>query len=52
MHLNPGFMCSYFSEKSLSYNLRNGNSLQLPHVKSYRFRINSYVLEEVCYGII
>ena len=41
MHLNPGFMCSYFSEKSLSYNLRNGNSLQLPHVKSYRFGINS-----------
>ena len=41
MHLNPGFMWSYFSEKPLPYNLRNGNSLQLPHVKSYRFGINS-----------
>ena len=41
MHLNPGFMWSYFSEKPLPCNLRNENSLQLPHVKSYRFGINS-----------
>ena len=41
MHLNPGFLWSYFSEKPLPYNLRNGNSLKLPQVKSYRFRINS-----------
>ena len=27
MHLNPGLMWSYFSEKPLPYNLRNGNSL-------------------------
>ena len=27
MHLNPGFMWSYFSEKPLPYDLRNGNSL-------------------------
>ena len=39
--LNPGFMWSYFSEKPLPYNLRNGNSLQLPHVNSYRLGINS-----------
>ena len=52
MHLNPVFMCSYFSEKPLPCNLRNGNSLQLPDVKSYRFGINSLRLEEVCYGII
>ena len=37
MHLNPGFTWSYFSEKPLPYNLRSGNSLQLPHVESYRF---------------
>ena len=42
MHLKPGFMWSYFSEKPLPYNLRNGNNLQLPHVKSYRFGINSW----------
>ena len=30
MHLNPGFMWSYFFEKPLPYNLRSGNSLQLP----------------------
>ena len=41
MHLNPGFMWAYFSEKPLPYNLRNGNSLQLPHVKPYRFGMNS-----------
>ena len=37
--LNAGFMWSYFPEKPLPYNL--GNSLQLPHVKSYRLGINS-----------
>ena len=42
MHLKPGFMWPYFSEKPLPYNLRNGNNLQLPHVKSYRFGINSW----------
>ena len=41
MHLNLGFMWSYFSEKPLPYNFRNGNSVQLPHVKSCRFGINS-----------
>ena len=34
-------MWSYFSEKPLHCNLRNGNSLQLPLAKSYRFEINS-----------
>ena len=34
-------MWSYFSEKPLPYNLRNGYSLQLSHVKSYRFGIDS-----------
>ena len=34
MHVNPGFWWSYISEKPLPYNLRNGNSLQLPLVKS------------------
>ena len=33
-------MWSYFSEKPLHCNLRNGNSLQLPLAKSYRFEIN------------
>ena len=41
MHLGTGFMWSYFSEQPLPYNLGNGNSLQLPHVKSHRFGINS-----------
>ena len=40
-HLNPEFMWSYFSEKPLPCNLRNGNSLQSRHVESYRFGINS-----------
>ena len=40
IHLKPGFMWSYFSEKQLLYNIRNGNSLELPHVKSYCFGIN------------
>ena len=46
MHLNPGFMWSYFSEKPLPCNLRNGNSLQLPHAKSSRFGINSSRFKE------
>ena len=41
MHLNPEFMWSYFSEKPLPFNLRNRNSLQLPHVKTYCFGIKS-----------
>ena len=52
MHLNTGSMRPYFSEKPLPYNLRNGNSLQLPHVKLDRFGINSFVLEEIRYRII
>ena len=46
MHLKPGFMWSYVSEKPLPYNLRNENSLQLPHVKSYHFGINSLCFRE------
>ena len=34
-------MWSCLSEKPLPYNIRNGNSLQLRHVESYRFGINS-----------
>ena len=41
MHLNLGFMWPHFSEKPLPYNLRNGKSVQLTHVKSYRFGIDS-----------
>ena len=52
MHLNTVSMRPHFSEKPLPYNLRNGNSLQLPHVKLDRFGINSFVLEEICYRII
>ena len=31
----------YLSEKPLPYNLRNGNNLQLRHVTSYHFGLNS-----------
>ena len=41
IHLNPEFMWSYFSEKPLPYNVRNGNSLQSRHAELYRFGINS-----------
>ena len=41
MNLNPQFMWSYFEEKPMPYNLRNGSKLVLPKTKSSRFGINS-----------
>ena len=41
MHLNPQFMWSYFEEKPMHYNLRDGSKLFLPKTKSSRFGINS-----------
>ena len=41
MHLNPEFMWSYFEEKSMPYNLRDGSKLILPKTKSSRFNVNS-----------
>ena len=41
MHLNPRFMWSYFEEKPMPYNLRDGSKLVLPKTKSSRFGINS-----------
>ena len=41
MHLNPQFMWSYFEEKPMPYNLRDGSKLVLPKTKSSRFGINS-----------
>ena len=41
MHLNPEFMWSYFEEKPMPYNLRDGSKLVLPKTKSSRFGINS-----------
>ena len=40
-HLNPQFMWSYFEEKPIPYNLRDGSKLVLPKTKSSRFGINS-----------
>ena len=47
MHLNPQFMWSYFEEKPMPYNLRDGSKLVLPKTKSSRFGINSLQLEGV-----
>ena len=41
MHLNPQFMWSYFEEKPMPYNLRDGSKLVLPKTKSSPFGINS-----------
>ena len=41
VHLNPQFMWSYFEEKPMPYNLRNGSKLVLPKTRSSRFGINS-----------
>ena len=41
MNLNPQFMWSYFEEKPMTYNLRDGSKLALPKTKSTRFGINS-----------
>ena len=41
MNLNPQFMWSYFEEKPMTYNLRDGSKLALPKTKSARFGINS-----------
>ena len=41
MNLNPQFMWSYFEEKPMTYNLRDGSKLALPKIKSTRFGINS-----------
>ena len=40
-HLNTQFMWSYFEEKPIPYNLRDGSKLVLPKTKSSRFGINS-----------
>ena len=37
MHLNPQFIWSYFEEKPMPYNLRDGSKLALPKTKSSRF---------------
>ena len=41
IHLNPQFMLSYFEEKPMPYNLRDGSKLVLPKTKSSRFGIHS-----------
>ena len=41
MHLNQQFMRSYFEEKTMSYDLRDGSKLVLPKTKSSHFSINS-----------
>ena len=41
MHLNLQFMWSYFEEKPMPYNLRDGSKLVLLKTKSSRFGINS-----------
>ena len=41
MHLNPEFMWSYFNEKSILYDLRNGTKVLLPPIKSFRLGLNS-----------
>ena len=42
MHLNSQFMWSYFKEKPMPYNLRDGSKLVLPKTKSPRFGVNSF----------
>ena len=42
MHLNSQFMWSYFKEKPMPYNLRDGSKLVLPKAKSPRFGVNSF----------
>ena len=39
--LNLQFMWSYFEEKLMPYNLRDGSKLVSPETKSSRFGINS-----------
>ena len=46
MHLNPEFMWSYFEEKPMPYNLRDGCKLALPKTKSSSFGINSLRFRE------
>ena len=41
MYLNPQFMWSYFEEKPMPYDLRDGSKVVLPKAKSSRFGINS-----------
>ena len=41
IHLNPQFMWSYFEQKPMPYNLRDGSKLVLPKTKSLRLGINS-----------
>ena len=52
MHLNPQFMWSYFEEKPMPYNLRDGSKLVLPKTKSSHFGINSLQFRGSFYGII
>ena len=43
MHLNPGFMWSYFNENPILYDLRKRIKAFLPPVKSFRFGLNSSI---------
>ena len=52
MHLNPQFMWSYFEEKPMPYNLRDGSKLVLPKTNLHVLVLIHYDLEGVFYGII
>ena len=41
VHLNPEFMWPFFKNKSIPYNLRNGNICILPPARSSHYGINS-----------
>ena len=38
MHLNPQFVWSYFEEKPMPYNLRDGSKLVLPKTESSHYK--------------
>ena len=52
MHLNPQFMWSYFQEKPMPHNLRDGSKLVLPKQNLHVLVLIHYDLEGVFYGII
>ena len=43
MHLNPGFMWSYFNANPILYDLRKGIKAFLPPFKLFRFGLNSSI---------
>ena len=48
--LYPSFLCKTYKGKNIPYLLRRGISVLIPNTNTQKYRINSFILEEVFCG--